>query len=1604
MLSGRESSWAAKLRLFGSVLAAFTASTLAISSAPAFADLSHPFLAGLSQEGAFHDPCGAATDSEGNLYVAAYQDSAVKLYDASGAFVTEFTPSANAEGPCGIAVDSAGNVYVNGWGTDVVKYNPSSYPPTSTTAYSADTAVNGTGKVVSSGATSVAVDPATQNVYVAQGNHISSYQSNGTLISAAIGSGVTSASYYGVDVLGKNGNVYATDKAHNKAYIFNPAGSTVLVEIDGSESEAGAFSFGPSYPYLAVDQSNGHVYVADIAAHGVVDEFDAAGYFVSGLSHSFQESEPSDIAVDNSGGPNEGAVYVTSGVSNGSVFAFGPLTDLSHPFLAGLSQEGAFHDPCGAATDSEGNLYVAAYQDSAVKLYDASGAFVTEFTPSANAEGPCGIAVDSAGNVYVNGWGTDVVKYNPSSYPPTSTTAYSADTAVNGTGKVVSSGATSVAVDPATQNVYVAQGNHISSYQSNGTLISAAIGSGVTSASYYGVDVLGKNGNVYATDKAHNKAYIFNPAGSTVLVEIDGSESEAGAFSFGPSYPYLAVDQSNGHVYVADIAAHGVVDEFDAAGYFVSGLSHSFQESEPSDIAVDNSGGPNEGAVYVTSGVSNGSVFAFGPLTGGIAPEVEIEPTSEIGISKARFNGAINPRELPNSYHFEWKQGTETGWGGASSSTDQSLPEDSSPHTVSFNATGLAGGATYQVRLVARNTENGLEAISDPDTFATLTPPAPVVSINPPSSITTSSADVSGAVNPQQDFGTTWRLQLSTDPSCASGFADRPLHKLESEADTPTAVSEALTGLLPSQHYCVRIRAVNGGGTTTSETKEFETQTIVPDQVQTAFVAPRLDTSARLNGRVNPEGAKLTYRFEYSEDGGATWIPLAAREDTSEARKQILLAQELEGLAPNTAYNYRFVVEDDAGAASPQGEAKTFITRTTAEVTSPQTCPNEDVRQKQHSDGYLGGCRGIELVNSPDKGNQHLSPLRMTEDGEKALWFVQSGAPGGTASAGNTFLAERTAGGWQSRNLVPPAAQQFGNGNLPYHMENATPDLGAFVFNAGNPTIAIANGKTLIRIDRGQRQDVLASYENPVDGGRSEITDDGAHLLIVNPDTNQLEDIGNPQEATETVSLMPPPGSPLGVPVPGGSPSACGLKTTGESFVGESSNREGAGNDWNPGYRMAEAGDASRVYFEVRPDVNCGAAPYGLYERNRETNATTPIDYGASGRHVEFIRATPDGRSAYFATFSQLDPADQNTGADVYRWDEGTGESSCLTCVVPNADIASFGSGRLMQVVVSADFSHVYFQSKAQLVPGQGEAGAINTYVLSGGEVRFVAGDGVGLLGTSSEARTALSADGNVLVFRSVGVGGLTAQNLTTDRLPDHCTNLDGPAACLELYRYDDRDGSLECISCRHDGETTFSAEPTFQFGMSADGRTVAFITIGPLVARDVNQGLDVYEWRDGVVHLLSDGVGSSPVRGLGSPKVLGIDADGGNILFALTAPGLTGFEQDGLRNLYDARVGGGFPPPVPPAHCAEDSCQGPLQAGPALQGAASANESRGNLVEAGKPRRCAKKRGKARRRCIKRHKRRCAKKRGKARRRCIKRHRPRPQQAAANRNSGRPR
>lgn len=438
--------------------------------------------------------------------------------------------------------------------------------------------------------------------------------------------------------------------------------------------------------------------------------------------------------------------------------------------------------------------------------------------------------------------------------------------------------------------------------------------------------------------------------------------------------------------------------------------------------------------------------------------------------------------------------------------------------------------------------------------------------------------------------------------------------------------------------------------------------------------------------------------------------------------------------------------------------------------------------------------------------------------------------------------------------------------------------------------------------------------------------------------------------------------------MPDGQPNACGL-FAGDGLVAVQR---------KPGYHLMGLEDASRVYFQAAENGSSCAfsANRGLYRRNTETGDTALIDPGAAGRSPELVRASTDGRRLYFVTWSALDQSDGNSDADVYRWDDLSHDATCLTCVVPDAQLAT-NPARAVHVLVSDDGSHVYFESTKQLLPGMGTAGHGNIYVVGPRGLDFVAdvesspGYSEGFLRPPA---VSLSGDGNTLVFAFSGTP-TEHRRLTADVVASQCTiPSQGQYSCSELYRYDDRDQSLECVSCNRQGETVSSAvTPTIlqgskDFRVSRDGRTVAFAATGKLVPSDVNNGLDVYEWRDGEQRLVTDGVGNFQQSGFAAPQVHAVSADGSDILISVVAPGATGFEQDGLANLYDARIGGGFDVPPPPTPCVDESCQGEIGEAPSLaRPGSSAIEGEGNPGKRRK-RTCRRRGGKPRNRCAKAH------------------------------------
>ncbi len=916
-------------------------------------------------------------------------------------------------------------------------------------------------------------------------------------------------------------------------------------------------------------------------------------------------------------------------------------------------------------------------------------------------------------------------------------------------------------------------------------------------------------------------------------------------------------------------------------------------------------------------------------LANATAPTVTIENAGEVGFNSAKATGHVDPADKETYYHFEYAtqaQFTNSEWAEASQTDHTSLPENAGNTEVSATL-GLATGTTYHLRLVATN-EDGEDNAVAASTFTTEAVNLPEVEIDSASSVDVYSAHLSGTVNSGgSNPGEATEYAFSCSPSCQGLDDFQPI----TSDGTDQSVQADAEGLLPNTEYTITLTARNAAGEASDQTT-FTTDAIGP-QANTAFVAPRDTDSARLNAYIVPNNSETTYYFQYGPSdcsaNPCTSVPLTEDATVSPTDMEShLVSQELEGLSESTTYHYRVVAESAAGTAS--GVDKTFETRSAAEmVLAP---------------------RGYELVNDPNKGNQNIEGVWLgergahfvnTPDGEAAAWSVAGGAPGGTTTAKNPFLSRRGPNGWSTESMVGSAEEQYGEGNKNFKFISASPDLSSLILYAEEGVLTSPD-TAIVRSDRDGAQEPLATFPGQVGGlyARVETSRDGRHVLYndgFGDGSGRVYDYGSgiPEEVAVMADDSPP---------------ACGVS----NFY-----------SW-PGYHWIATTDASRVFFEAQGD-NCGD-PAGVYVRNRETEDTTQLV--AAGN---FIRATPDGRAALFSTSLALSGEDSNSTRDIYRWSESLG-TKCLTCSVPNAEVGD--------VATSEDLSRTYFTSPNELVQGERKGGG--TYVVrADGSIHFA-----GRFQLQNGLGNGLTPDGSAAVFR-------TEERLTDDAVAAQCpTSIyqDGPHTCTEIYYYDEENGSIECLSCVPDGVTRQDAG-FYGFEVSDDGDTVAFETPEQLLPSDVNGGSDIYQWHHGKLGLITDGVtkfpGGDPSGGpsFGAPTVRGVSANGRDIFFSLVAP-LTGFELDGLSNLYDARIGGGFPPRTSPMHCDGDSCQGPLEVSPASVRSASSTFFGNGNAASGPQARCRGANVRRKGRCVsKRRKsqRACRRSQAKPRQRCAK-------------------
>jgi hypothetical protein len=441
----------------------------------------------------------------------------------------------------------------------------------------------------------------------------------------------------------------------------------------------------------------------------------------------------------------------------------------------------------------------------------------------------------------------------------------------------------------------------------------------------------------------------------------------------------------------------------------------------------------------------------------------------------------------------------------------------------------------------------------------------------------------------------------------------------------------------------------------------------------------------------------------------------------------------------------------------------------------------------------------------------------------------------------------------------------------------------------------------------------------------------------------------------------------------------------------------------------ALSADGSKVFFT--------AVLGGVRNVYMRLDGTTTVQLNASetspttAESAHYWDASVSGSRVFFTSPQSLtDDAPREGGSKLYMYDTTKPDSDPhnLTYLSADNEPSDPASNVILGVVgASADGRTVYFYGTSQLVPGAPAPSG-------GGQPLFMWHEGdplafVHMLTIDDESRITFDA--------SPALGGKTSSVTPSGDLlylsnepigPDNQDHGSCPLnfthACYEAYVYKAATHELRCASCSPDGApATGDAQLMLQGSsvgastrpahmnraISDDGRRVFFTTLSALVPEDVNGKADAYEYDvpSGTVSLLSSG------RDPSNSYFMEASPSGDDAVFVTRAQ-LVGWDRDQNYDLYDARVGGGFPepPPTPPA-CAGDACKGALTTTPGTEPGASSvftgtGDARARLRSRSKVKRCrrgtVRQRTKGHRghvRCVKKHRARKAVRRAAARR-----------------------
>jgi hypothetical protein len=638
-------------------------------------------------------------------------------------------------------------------------------------------------------------------------------------------------------------------------------------------------------------------------------------------------------------------------------------------------------------------------------------------------------------------------------------------------------------------------------------------------------------------------------------------------------------------------------------------------------------------------------------------------------------------------------------------------------------------------------------------------------------------------------------------------------------------------------------------------------------------------------------------------------------------------------------------------------------------------CPNEAIHIELRS-AQLPDCRAYELVTPAFKEGIAVGVPIVAADGSRMLDFGlgvfseaernTAGGIGVDAPSSPEYEFVRGNAGWVTVPVSPPPAAQFVSGGM---QGDASPDLKTTLWKLRMPSQPEGVGDlyrresdgTFVHIGPLQPASVAPLFGN--EGIYVGASQDLTHVIL----RKEVTQGRWPGDTTLGSDSLYEYGRTNEL-----EPLLVGVKNEGRlasnteaQLISQCETNLGSGA-FGSAYNAISASGAI-VYFTAH---ECGEpAVNELYARVDEAHTValsepvlpagqcTGSCAAAEHRPGNFVGASEDGSKAFFTTEQPLLNSDKDATNDLYMAELEGAVIKRLVMVSEGETHASpsendltpgAGAGVLSVARISEDGSHVYFAATGILTQApnaQGAAaqpgGADNLYVYDTTTQRtsFVAT----LAGEDAGVATP---DGRFFVFVS------------------HADPLHEGASGYQVYEYDATSGSLWRVSLgQHSSFEAFAPKivsPSYlgendpvtlaqsNLTMSDNGAYVFFESPDGLTPHAPDDQLvgcleggacsayiqNVYEYHEGQVSLIASVRPTSP-----EGVLVGTDHSGSDVFFT-TAEALVPQDTDTQRDIYDARIGGGFPVPAERVGCSGEGCHGPLSGSPPLFPAGSATHA----------------------------------------------------------------